>query len=139
VRSWVEQVAPVSLLVVNEFGTHVAIFENLVRGEFHFASAAEIDTVRSWPGVSAPIDEMIIVDRRGLLTLALRSLAGRSPVPSAQGEIEQLCGRFVVWMVSGWQVLQRGEVVRASQVLNEVHRYLLWMARLTADSTAPAW
>ena len=106
-RWWCEEVAPVSLMVVNEFGTHVVIFENLIRGEFHFAAASDIETVRSWPGLSAPIEQMVIVDRSGALTAALRSLHGRSPVPSTSAEVEQLCGRFVIWVLFGWQVLQK--------------------------------
>ncbi len=134
-RSWCERIAPVSLMVLNEFGTQVAIFKNLVRGEFHFAAASEIDGVRTWPGLSAPVDEMVIVDHRGALTAAMRSLAVRSPVPSTAGDVEQLCGRFVNWVVFGWQVLQRGELLRALHLLDESHRYLLWMARLTTGAT----
>jgi lincosamide nucleotidyltransferase len=34
--AWVSQVAPLVAYFVNEFGTGVALFSNLVRGEFHF-------------------------------------------------------------------------------------------------------
>ncbi|MGD8807290.1 MAG: nucleotidyltransferase domain-containing protein, partial [Chloroflexota bacterium] len=40
--AWLSQIAPVELLYVNEFGNSVAIFENLVRGEFHFDPAAKM-------------------------------------------------------------------------------------------------
>jgi lincosamide nucleotidyltransferase B/F len=38
-EAWVSQIAPVELYYLNEFGNGTAIFENLVRGEFHFESA----------------------------------------------------------------------------------------------------
>src|SRR5215471_5554039 len=41
-RAWCEQIAPVTHGLVNEFGTYVAIFPGLVRGEFHFTSAERI-------------------------------------------------------------------------------------------------
>ena len=75
-RMWCEQIAPVSLMVLNEFGTQVAILENLVRGEFHFAAASEIDGVLTWPRLSAPVDEMVIVDNRGR-TRRCDAVAGR--------------------------------------------------------------
>jgi lincosamide nucleotidyltransferase len=34
---WCAEIAPTLLVVRNEFDTHVAIFENLIWGEFHFA------------------------------------------------------------------------------------------------------
>jgi lincosamide nucleotidyltransferase len=134
VRAWCEQVAPVRLFVLNEFGTHVAIFDGLIRGEFHFVPASRIDDVRDWPAVSAPIGDLIIVDRQARLSAALQTLPP-SPVPSSPSEVEQLCGRFVVWLMFGWQVLQRGEALRALHLLGEVHRYLLWMARLSVGAT----
>ncbi len=45
-EAWVSQAAPVWLYSVNEFGSGTAIFEGLVRGEFHFERALEMG--RSW-------------------------------------------------------------------------------------------
>ena len=41
-RAWLNQIAPVELFYVNEFDNSVAIFDNLVRGEFHFDPAGEM-------------------------------------------------------------------------------------------------
>ena len=35
---WLNEVASYTLLYQNEYGTEVVIFENLIRGEFHFLS-----------------------------------------------------------------------------------------------------
>src|SRR5437773_5178153 len=34
--AWVAQIAPVELYFVDDVGHHTAIFNNLIRGEFHF-------------------------------------------------------------------------------------------------------
>jgi hypothetical protein len=38
-------------------------------------------------------------------------------------------------VVFGWQVLWRGGLLRALHLLDEVHRYLPWMARVTTVAT----
>ena len=44
-EAWVAQIAPVELYYTNEFGNGTAVFENLVRGEFRFEKASNIDLV----------------------------------------------------------------------------------------------
>jgi lincosamide nucleotidyltransferase len=135
-RSWCAQVAPVLHLVRNEFGTDVVFFPGLVRGEFHFVTSDDIDTVRTWPARGAATDRMIVVDRRGALRPALESVPRWPAVPGTGGEAETLCGRFANWVVLAHHVAQRGEVLRAWDALGHAHRHLLWMARLAGDRTA---
>src|SRR3712207_9333589 len=47
-EEWVSQIAPLELYYLNEFGNGTAIFENLVRGEFHFEAASKVGLVDSW-------------------------------------------------------------------------------------------
>jgi lincosamide nucleotidyltransferase len=47
-EAWVSQIAPLDLYYVNEFGNGSAIFENLVRGEFHFEVASSVGLVDGW-------------------------------------------------------------------------------------------
>jgi lincosamide nucleotidyltransferase len=47
-EAWVGQIAPLALYYVNEFGNSTAIFENLVRGEFHFEAASNVGLVDAW-------------------------------------------------------------------------------------------
>src|ERR671916_1728482 len=42
---WVSRIAPVELYFVNEYGIGTAIFDNLVRGEFHFDRASEMGEI----------------------------------------------------------------------------------------------
>ncbi|NUT02249.1 MAG: hypothetical protein HOV76_02130 [Hamadaea sp.] len=97
-------------MVVNEFGSHVVFFPNLIRGEFHFATAADIATVATWPARSAPTDQMIVLDRTGALRDALESLPDRPRLPTSAEEIDELCGRFANWLILAHHVCQRGPI-----------------------------
>jgi lincosamide nucleotidyltransferase B/F len=47
-EAWVGRIAPLYLYYVNEFGNGTAIFEKMVRGEFHFEAASEVGLVDAW-------------------------------------------------------------------------------------------
>jgi lincosamide nucleotidyltransferase len=134
-RAWLDQLGPLLSVVVNEFGSHVVFFPGLIRGEFHFAAASELGQVADWPWLGAPVDDVIVLDRRGVL----RELLGRTPqrlvVPGTASEIERLCLRYANWLVLGLHVRARGEIMRTHDALANVHRHLLWMTRLRADAT----
>ena len=53
-EAWVGQIAPLALYYVNEFGNGIAIFENLIRGEFHFEAASEVGLVDAWESAWFP-------------------------------------------------------------------------------------
>jgi lincosamide nucleotidyltransferase B/F len=137
--AWIGAVARPMSVGVNEFGAHVAIFERLIRGEFHFATVDAIASVASWPVRGADVDRMIIVDRRGALhdalTAALTAVPRDLAVPDTATETEALCLRFANWLVLGLNVARRGEHLRAHDALDHVRRHLLWMARLTERAT----
>jgi lincosamide nucleotidyltransferase len=134
--AWCAKVAPVSLVVRNEFGTHVAFFPGPVRGEFHFAVTADIASVGQWPHRGAPVARMLIVDRDGELAPVLAALPAHPPLPGGPDEIAELCGRFANWLVLALHVTARGERLRAQDALAHAARHLLWMARLAEHSTA---
>ena len=46
-EEWVSKISPVGLYFVNEYGNGTTVFENLLRGEFHFDCASEIERGRS--------------------------------------------------------------------------------------------
>jgi lincosamide nucleotidyltransferase len=48
-RAWLDDIGTVRHAVVNEFGAHVVFFPDLVRGEFHFATADDIASVSAVP------------------------------------------------------------------------------------------
>ena len=134
--AWCARVAPVNLVLRNEFGTHVALFPGPVRGEFHFATVRDIDSVAQWPARGAAVDAMVVVDRDGTLTPVLESLPERPALPAGPEEIADLCGRFANWLVLALHVAARGERLRAQDALGHAARHLLWMARLADGSTA---
>src|SRR6185369_6407290 len=123
---WLASIAPYEHVVVNEFGAHVVFYPGLIRGEFHFASAADIGSVASWPARSAAVANMVICDRTGALTAALSSLPTAVAVPSSASEVAELCGRFANWLVLAHHVRMRGEALRAQDTLSHVRRHLLW-------------
>ncbi|MFI0896560.1 hypothetical protein [Streptomyces sp. NPDC020983] len=67
--AWCARVAPVNLVLRHESGTHVAFFEGLVRGEFHFAPTGDIASVGDGPARGAAVGAMAVTDRDGALTL----------------------------------------------------------------------
>lgn len=133
---WCREIAPVNLVLLNEFGSHVALFPGPVRGEFHFATTDDIASVGDWPARGAAVDRMVVVDRDGLLTPVLAALPERAPLPAGADEITDLCGRFANWLVLALHVAARGEHLRAQDALQHAARHALWMARLAEDSTA---
>ncbi|WP_433832690.1 hypothetical protein ACQP2E_16780 [Actinoplanes sp. CA-015351] len=133
--AWLDQIAPIRHTVVNEFGAQVVFFPGLLRGEFHFATEKDIDSVRTWPARSGPTDRMIVLDRTGALRDALDSLPSQAPLPTTPAEIDELCGRFGNWLLLAHHVTQRGELLRAADALAHTQRHLLWMARLAEGRT----
>jgi lincosamide nucleotidyltransferase len=128
-REWLARIGPAAFVAVNEFGAHVVFFPGLIRGEFHFATAADIASVGSWPAR----DVEVLVDRDGALRAALAV-----PAPVVNGDAAQICGRFANWLVLAHRVAARGELLRAVDALTQVQRHLLWMARL-AEGRAQHW
>jgi lincosamide nucleotidyltransferase len=122
-RAWIERVSPVTHVVHNEFGAHVAFFPGLIRGEFHFAGTADITSVREWPAG----DVVLVVDRRGALADA-RPRGGTD-------RTADVCGRFANWLLLAHHVGQRGELLRQRDALAHAQRHLLWMARLAEGRT----
>jgi lincosamide nucleotidyltransferase len=136
--AWVAQIAPVAAYFTNEFGTGTAIFENLVRGEFHFERAAQMERIRAWKQEAGfpPVESMLLLDRTGELTEHLRFISGPGPDRATASQVSQLWHRYLNWMLFGTSVLARGEHARALEVLWWVQRHLLWFARLQEGSTA---
>jgi lincosamide nucleotidyltransferase len=134
---WVSQVAPVALYFVNEFGTGTAIFENLVRGEFHFERAADMAGVRDLKQTDGfpAAEAMLIYDRTGELTSHLRHISGPSPDRSAAEQVAWLFHSYLNWMLFGASVLARGERARALEILWFMQRYLLQFARVSERKT----
>lgn len=138
-RDWLERIAPLAICCTNEFGITAVIFENLVRGEFHFDRASELHTIAAgWRGAVwfPSLESTLIVDKTGELTQYLEPLIGE---PLQHGttheEVQAVTNRFINWFLFGIGVLERGEEARALELLWFVQRHLLMMARVLEDST----
>ena len=72
-KEWVNQIHETKVFFTNEFGTEVAIFDNWIRGEFHFLPIQDINIVQSWEKYISfeYYKNMIIVDKEGKLTEAM--------------------------------------------------------------------
>ena len=137
-EEWVSQIAPVELYFVNEFGVGTAIFDNLVRGEFHFDKASDIEKVdESWRRTDwlPSLDAALVVDRTGELTRRLKMVVGPPLDRGTPEQVRFVCHNFINWFLFGLNLLDRGELARALDYLGFVQRYLLWMVRLLERTT----
>ena len=91
-EKWVNQIHPVALYFTNEYGSEVAIFENMVRGEFHFLKTEEIEIIKSWDGIVAfsDFDQMNLIDKDGHLTKTLNQIKTKSP--------ERITNENILWL-----------------------------------------
>jgi lincosamide nucleotidyltransferase B/F len=130
-KAWVTQIAPLDLYYVNEFGNASAIFENLVRGEFHFEAASNTDLVDTWETAWFPsLESAVLVDKSGELSLRVGRLVRRPPDLDTPERALFLCRSLINWTLMGTNLLKRGEYARAEAFLTLIHGHLLQALRL---------
>lgn len=137
-EEWVSRIAPVELYFVNEFGNGTAIFEGLIRGEFHFEKASDIRQLdESWKGTDwfPSLEAALVLDRTGELSRRLQSVVGPTLDRDTPEQIQFLCNRFVNWFLFGSNLLARGELARALDLLGIVQDQLLRLVRVSERST----
>jgi len=136
-KAWVSQIAPVALYYPNEFGNGAAIFENLVRGEFHFEGASNRSLVDAWEVASFPsLGSAVVADKDGELSRRVGRLVGPPPDLDTPERALFLCHSLANWTLMGSNLLKRGEHARAKAFLALLHVHLLQTARLVEDKTA---
>jgi lincosamide nucleotidyltransferase len=134
---WVGQIAPLDLYYVNEFGNGTAIFENLVRGEFHFEAASNVSLVDAWESAWFPsLDSAVLVDKTGELSSRVGRLVRCPPDLDTPERALFLCHSLVNWTLMGANLLERGEYARAEAFLTLVHGHLLQALRLVEGKSA---
>ena len=137
-EEWVARIAPVELYFINEFGNGTAIFENLIRGEFHFDKASDIHKIdESWRETDwlPSLDAALVLDRTGELSRRLQMIVGPTLDRNTPEQIQFLCNCFVNWFLFGSNLLARGELARALDLLGIVQDQLLRMVRVSERST----
>ncbi len=136
-RAWLDPIAPVAHLYTNEHGITAVIFENLIRGEFHFHSVAEMDVVKAWPGVLTfpSLEATLIADKSGRLAPLLAPVIGPALPRTEAPNLQFLADSFINGALFGVNVLRRGEHARALELLLILNRLLLQMARVLEGRT----
>jgi lincosamide nucleotidyltransferase len=136
-EAWVSQIAPLELYYINEFGNATAIFENLVRGEFHFEVAPNVGLVDTWETAWFPsLESAVLVDKSGELSRRVSRLVRRPPEIDTPERALFLCCSLINWTLMGINLLKRGEYARAEAFLSLVHGHLLQAMRLVEGRTA---
>ena len=136
-EAWVSRIAPLELYYVNEFGNGSAIFENLVRGEFHFEQYSNVGLVDAWETAWFPaLESAVLVDKSGGLSRRVSRLVRRSPEMDTPERALFLCRSLMNWTLMGANLLKRGEYARAEALLTLIHGHLLQAVRLVEGKTA---
>lgn len=130
--AFVSQVAPVLLFFTNEFGTDVAIFENMVRGEFHFHPVSDVEDVKSWAAVISFEfkDKMNLMDKDGKLSDVLHSIPPLRPERDTPESREYLAQNLLNNLLFANNLILRGEYAHAHQLFGFIQRYVMWLIRL---------
>ena len=137
-HEWLSQIEPVAHHYTNEWGILAVIFENLVRGEFHIHRTSELDAViKSLHGSETfpSLDATLIADKSGAMAPLLAPTIGPPLEHGSDAELQGLIDGFIHKMLFGFQVLQRGELARALEMLSLTQRTLLQMARVAEGQT----
>ncbi|HYG63877.1 MAG TPA: Lnu(F)/Lnu(G) family lincosamide nucleotidyltransferase [Thermoanaerobaculia bacterium] len=136
-RAWLDAVSPVAGYFVDDFGHHTALFENGVRGEFHFLRASDVPIVSGWQGHGwfPSLDAAVVLDRTGELSRHARVLVGGPPERGGAPLVEGLALNLINLMLLGANLLNRGEFARAWALLGKAHESLLKLVRLQEGAT----
>ena len=136
-EKWVNQIYPTAIYFTNEYGSEVAIFENLIRGEFHFLTVNEIDVIKSWEGfvTFSDFDQMNIIDKDGLLNETLNQIKTKSPNRTTNENILFLSQSLLNVLLTTNNLIKRQEYAHAYQSLSSVQKYLLWLIRIATNQT----
>lgn len=133
-QAWAAQIHPIALSYINDFGIRAIIFDNLVRGEFHFDPASTIPHLERFKGVLWFPSSAILLDRDGKLAHHLQVLAEK-PQRDTPKVRATLCNEFLNRFLFSINVLKRGELMRAVELLVGLNDLLLQMIRLDEKQT----
>jgi len=126
-----------ALFFTNEYGSEVAIFENMVRGEFHFLTTDEMKVINLWDGLVefSDFDKMILVDKENLLLNTLNKIKAKVPDRSTNENIIWLSQSLLNVLLTTSNLINRQEYAHAYQSLTNVQKYLLWLIRIATFQT----
>jgi lincosamide nucleotidyltransferase len=134
---WVTEIHPVAAHLINEYGTEVFIFENLIRGEFHFLPVEGMSIIETFSSVGffPDIDAMCLYDKNDMLKRNLKVLKGCYVDRTSSQNIENVVNNFFNAILYGINVLKRGELARSLECLGTVQKYFLQLLRIDEGKT----
>src|SRR5690554_2775011 len=135
--AWLNAVSPVAAYFLDDFGHRTALFENGIRGEFHFLRGSEIPVISTWKGYGwfPTLEAAVMLDRSGALSEHARVLVGGPPVREGAPLVEGLALNLISLVLFGANLLNRGEYARAWPLLGKAHENLLKLVRLDEGRT----
>ncbi|WP_395533550.1 lincosamide nucleotidyltransferase Lnu(B) [Enterococcus faecium] len=138
--NWLFDVAPYLMLYKNEYGTEVVIFDNLIRGEFHFLSEKDMNIIPSFKdsGYIPDTKAMLIYDETGQLENYLSEISGARPNRLTEENANFLLCNFSNLWSMGINVLKRGEYARSLELLSQLQKNTLQLIRM-AEKNADNW
>jgi lincosamide nucleotidyltransferase len=136
-RSWLNAISPVAAYFPDDFGHHTALFENGIRGEFHFMRKSDMPIISTWQGYGwfPSLDAAVLLDRSGELSRYASALVGGPPIRKGALLVEGLVLNLISLMLFGANLLNRGEYARSWALLSKAHENLLKLVRLQEGST----
>lgn len=133
-RRWIASIAPVYTCFFNNYGTEVAIFRNMVRGEFHFLPVGRMDIIASFAPVGYFPDaaSACLYDASGHLRAYLDDLVVNAAAVRRDdvATIEYTVNNCLNLLLMGVNVLRRGEVARAWDTLVQAQVFYAQLVRL---------
>lgn len=136
-KEWIASVHPIELFFTNEFGTDVVVFDNLIRGEFHFHSIEEVEVVYSWQGFLdfTVLDKMNLVDKDGKLAEVLGNIKQIRPEWNTPDNVAFVADSMINNLIFTQNIIRRGEYARAEQNFFFLKKYVVLLIRLHLHST----
>lgn len=130
-QKWVHRISKTILYFTNEHGTEVAIFDNLIRGEFHFHHVDERKMIQTWEGLTSfeYHQNMILVDKDCVLAKLIEPISKERPQHSSQESIDWISMSLVNQLLMTQGLLKRGELAHAQMSFQTIQKYLLWLIR----------
>lgn len=131
-EKWINQICKTLFFFKNEFGTEVAIFENMIRGEFHFLPIEEVNIIKTWEGLVSfeYYNEMILVDKENLLTNVFNSINKDRPTHTSLDSINWICMSLLNNLLMTKGLIERREFAHAQQSFQYIQKYLLYLIRV---------
>ncbi|MBP2079165.1 nucleotidyltransferase [Oceanobacillus polygoni] len=135
-NEWISNLCATDLIYFNEYGTQVAIFGNLIRGEFHFLPQSRMNVIKEFKptGVFPNAEKMFIYDSTNQLYALLDYLSGEGPDRKTNENVNSSFNGFVNYWIFGVNVLKRGEYARSLEILSHVQKQVLQAIRIKDDS-----